>query len=276
MGNCVYCTKPAGLFRSKHKECEGIRISGLAQVQELILSAISDPEKVKALPSIVREVAERSYVSVAESKDVVVHSFSKVLDAFLDDGILDASEEQRLMGLANAFNLNQVDLDKTGAYTRVAKAAVLRDVMNGLIPERVSIDGNLPINFQKREKIVWVFQHVEYLEDKTKRHYVGASQGVGIRVMKGVYYRVGAFKGQAINTTERVHVDTGILVFTDKNIYFAGPSKSLRLPYTKIVSFLPFSDGVGIIRDTATAKPQIFVTGDGWFSHNLVANLAQL
>src|SRR5690606_10190852 len=116
----------------------------------------------------------------------------------------------------------------------------------------------------------------EYLEDKNKRHYVGGSQGVGVRVMKGVYYRIGSFKGEAINTTERVHVDTGILVLTNKHMYFAGPAKSLRLPYSKIVSFQPFSDGVGIIRDAATAKPQIFVTGDGWFSYNLAANLAQL
>jgi hypothetical protein len=57
-------------------------------------------------------------------------------------------------------------------------------------------------------------------------------------------------------------------VVTDKNIYFTGPRKSLRLPYRKIVSFEPFSDGVGVMRDAATAKPQIFVTGDGWFTYN--------
>jgi hypothetical protein len=72
-----------------------------------------------------------------------------------------------------------------------------------------------------------------------------------------------------------VLVDTGLVVVTDKNIYFSGPAKSLRIPYTKIVSFLPFEDGIGVIRDTPTAKPQIFTNGDGWFTYNLVTNLAQ-
>jgi hypothetical protein len=88
--------------------------------------------------------------------------------------------------------------------------------------------------------------------------------------------RVGAFKGQAIDRTERVRVDTGLLAITNKHIYFTGPAKSLRLPFAKIVSFQPFNDGVGVIRDTASAKHQIFVTGDRWFTYNLVTNLAQM
>jgi hypothetical protein len=94
--------------------------------------------------------------------------------------------------------------------------------------------------------------------------------------MKGVYYRVGAFKGAPVHSTERVLVDNGAVIVTNKHIYFAGPAKSLRVAYAKIVSFLPFEDGVGIVRDAQTAKPQIFKVGDGWFIHNLVTNLAQL
>jgi hypothetical protein len=131
------------------------------------------------------------------------------------------------------------------------------------------VEPNLPINLQKDEEVVWVFPSCEYL-DKTRRQYVGGSQGVSIRIMKGLYYRVGAFAGQPVDRTERVPVDTGILVLTNKRIYFAG------VPYAKIVSFQPFTDGIGIIRDALNAKPQIFVTGDGWFTYNLVTNLAHL
>ncbi len=71
-------------------------------------------------------------------------------------------------------------------------------------------------------------------------------------------------------------VDHGLFVVTNKNVYFAGPHKSLRLPYSKIVSFQLFSDGMGLTRDAASAKPQVFVTNDGWFTYNLVTNLAKL
>ena len=43
-----------------------------------------------------------------------------------------------------------------------------------------------------------------------------------------------------------------------------------------IVSFEPYSDGLGVMRDAQMAKPQTFITGDGWFVYNLVVNLAQM
>jgi len=94
--------------------------------------------------------------------------------------------------------------------------------------------------------------------------------------MKGVYYRAGAFKGHPVEYTERVQVDTGWVAITSKNIYFAGPQKSVRIPYSKVVTFEPFSDGIGLMRDSASARAQIFVTGDGWFAYNLVTNLSQI
>jgi hypothetical protein len=64
------------------------------------------------------------------------------------------------------------------------------------------------------------------------------------------------------------------MAVTSKHIHFAGGKKSLRVPYTKIVSFTPYSDGIGIMRDAANAKQQVLVTGDGWFTYNLLTNLS--
>ncbi len=186
------------------------------------------------------------------------------------------AEEERLTKLKDRLSLSQDELDKYGARTRAIKAAVIRDVLNGVIPKRFRIEDSLPINLQKGEQVVWAFNPVEYLEDRTRRQYVGGTQGVSVRVMKGVYYRVGAFKGQPIDRTVRIHVDTGLVAITNKHIYFSGPAKSFRIPYATIVSFQPFHDGMGLTRDSASAKPQIFVTGDGWFTYNLVTNLARL
>jgi hypothetical protein len=46
--------------------------------------------------------------------------------------------------------------------------------------------------------------------------------------------------------------------------------------YDRIVSFEAYDDGIGIMRDTQTAKPESFRTTEGWFVYNLVTNLAQL
>lgn len=283
MGNCKYCGKPAGFLRSKHTECEEqnqqrdrLIQGGRQRIAMEVLRAIKDSNNLDNLEKAISEIEQSSFVPSAERKELLIKGWENSVEQFLEDGILDATEEKRLVEFKERFALSQSDLDKNGALTKTAKAAVLRDVLNGVIPQRMSVDGNLPINPQKGEQVVWAFSESKYLEDKTRRQFVGSSQGMSVRVMKGVYYRVGAFKGHAVENIERVHVDTGWVVVTTKNIYFAGPQKSVRLPYSKIVSFEPFSDGIGVMRDTATAKPQIFVTGDGWFTYNLITNLSQI
>lgn len=53
---------------------------------------------------------------------------------------------------------------------------------------------------------------------------------------------------------------------TNKNLYFSGGGKSLRIPHLKIVTIEPYYDGVGVQRDAQTARPQFFITGNGWFN----------
>jgi len=283
LGNCKYCGKNAGLFRSKHDECEDknqeherVIQCGRLQITDEVLRFIKGSENFDDLEKIIAEIEQSSFVPSVDRKVLLVKGWENAIEQFLEDGVLETTEEKRLVEFKERFALSQNELDKNGALTKTAKAAVLRDVLNGIIPQRMSFDGNIPINLQKGEQIIWAFSGSKYLEDKTRRQFVGGSQGVSIRVMKGVYYRVGAFKGQPVEHTERVHIDTGLVVVTNKNIYFAGPIKSVRLPYSKIVSFEPFSDGIGVMRDTATAKPQIFVTGDGWFTFNLITNLSKI
>jgi hypothetical protein len=266
LSNCKYCGKPAGFLRGKHAECEEKHMRGRQQILVEVLRSIKGKDSFDSLVSKISAIEQAAVVPPSDRNSLLIQGWENSVEQFLQDGILDTSEEKRLIEFKERFSLSQSELDRNGVLTKITKAAVLRDVLNGVIPQRMTVDGSLPINFQKGEQIVWAFSGSKYLEDKTRRQYVGGSQGVSIRVMKGVYYRTGSFKGHAVEHTERVHIDTGWVVITNKNIYFAGPQKSVRLPYSKIVSFEPFSDGVGVMRDAATAKPQIFVTGDGWFT----------
>ncbi len=228
------------------------------------------------LSNRISEIATGHYVSQDVVKNLVVKEWAKVLDEFLEDGILGEDQENRLTKVADEFHLEPENLNlESNAHTRAQQAHVLRNIMNGIFP-KIKIEGQMPVNLQKNEKIAWVFTAASYLEDKIRRSYVGSSKGISVRLAKGLYYRTGAFKGQPIERQERIHIDTGAVIITDKHLYFAGPNKSLRVPYKKIVSFLPFNDGIGFIRDAQTAKPQIFVTGYGWFAYNLVTNLAKL
>ncbi|NDP46844.1 MAG: hypothetical protein GZ085_00360 [Sulfuriferula multivorans] len=283
MGNCSYCGQPAGFLRSAHPDCSKKEKEKVAQASlgegkiiEAIAQGISAGSNLSVLDRSLETMEQQYGIAPGRRHECLVRGWEKGVEAALEDSILDESEEQRLLLFQQHFRLGQPDLNRNGHWMKITQASVLREVLNGNIPTRVNLDGAVGINFQKGESIVWAFKDTKYLEDKTRRTFTGTSQGMSFRIAKGVYYRVGAFKGKPIETTERVHVDTGLLVVTDKNIYFSGPDKSIRVPYTKIVSFQPYSDGLGIMKDNATAKPQTFLTGDGWFVYNLVTNLSQI
>jgi hypothetical protein len=176
---------------------------------------------------------------------------------------------------ANQLGLTPEDLNANGAFDRAVKGKILSDLLEGRVPI-AEIKGHLPFNLKKSEQPVYLFNSVGYLEERTRTTYVGRSHGVSVKVVKGVYYRVGAFKGTPVSTSQMEFVDSGLLAVTTENLYYQGQRKSFRIPYSKIVSFTQYSDGIGLQREAASARPQVFVTGDGWFTCNLIENLARL
>ena len=157
----------------------------------------------------------------------------------------------------------------------MVKSAALRELSEGIIPERQNVSGH-PFNLLKSEKLVWIFDGVDYIETRTRRERRGTSHGVSIRIARGLYYRPSTFRSRTHEWDEDVHADTGMLGVTTKHLYFHGAKKRFRIRLDKIVSYEPFSDGIGIMRDAMTAKPQAFVGGDGWFVYNLVTNISNL
>ena len=222
------------------------------------------------------ETLRQSNLSQGDQTRVLVQAWEAAVEGALEDGLFTLDEENALTRYINHFNLSQSQLDAHGVHTSLIKAAVLREIAEGVVPNRQHLSGNVPFNLMKSENLVWVMHDVDYIETVVRRERRGYSHGLSIRVARGVYYRPSAFRSHAIEWEETVHQDTGLLGFTTKHIYFSGPKKKFRIRYNRIVDFEPFSDGFGIMKDNQTAKPQAFRTGDGWFSYNLAVNLAQM
>ena len=283
MGNCIYCGKPAGLFRSRHAECQEAnarrmnqQAAALAVVEKrLENNARSALDGSTALQQV--QEALQNYIqagrTAAAGNQILVSAWCTAVDKYLEDGLIDETEQQRLVLYLETLGITH---DKPGDhFNKMVKGVALHELFSGKIPERYSFNDRVPVNLQSGEKIVWAYPDTKYCETRTRIERVGGSQGVSLRIMSGVYYRVGAFKSRPIETTETRHLDTGWLIITDRNLYFAGQLKTQRIPYGKIVAFDPYTDGFGIMRDAQTAKPQLFINGDGWFAYNLLTNLAQ-
>ena len=235
--------------------------------------AVDDPDTHL---SELEQSLRQSDLSRDQQTGVLVRAWEAAVEAALEDGLLTLDEENALNRYMDHFNLTQERMDQNGILTQVVKAAVIRDITEGIVPERQNIAGRVPFNLMKSETLVWVMQDVDYLEVVTRRERRGSSHGLSIRVARGVYYRPGTFRSRSVEWDETVHQDTGLLGFTTKHLYFSGSKKKFRVRYDRIVDFEAFNDGFGLMREAQTAKPQSFRTGDGWFAFNLATNLAQM
>jgi hypothetical protein len=274
MGRCVFCQLDAGSMKSEHRECRQKKESGPGEMAALALATITSGMGAQTLKSRLSDTAKATFQGPEKIKSALLTAWDQALDAFLADGELSKSEVDTLSRWADDVGLSPEDLDLVGGRARVLKASLLRTLMEGQLPD-VKIEGILPFNLQKDEQIIWLFHDVDLLEHKTQRTYMGRSSGMSFRIAKGVYYRTGQFRGHPVETTHLATIDRGRFAATTKHVYFTGGSKSFRIPFSKIVSFEPFSDGVGITKDGVKAKPQFFKTGDGWFTCNLLNSLSQ-
>ncbi len=274
MGDCVFCGQSAGLLRSQHTECAAINAQSQNKVRQAVAQCIQAGGDASRITSSVLPLARQGFVPARSINDLLVDGWAIAVEVFLEDGLLSSDEEARLMDFIQKTGIGP-KLQQHPSYSLLAKAAQLRDIAQGNLQSRMNFSGPLPVNLQKGEVPIWAFPGTEYLEDRERREFVGRSQGVSVRVMKGVYYRVGSFKGQPVMRQERVSLGIGTLYVTNMNLYFAGSQKSVRIPYGKIISFEQFSNGIGVMRDLATAKPQIFLTNDGWFTYNLITQVSQ-
>ena len=116
-----------------------------------------------------------------------------------------------------------------GAHRNMVKLAVIRELADGIVPDRLGSGASHPFNLMKSERLVWLFGDVDYIETKTMRERRGTSHGVSIRVARGLYYRPSTFRSRVHEWDEDVHVDTGLLGVTTKHIYFHGARKRFRV-----------------------------------------------
>ena len=122
MGNCKYCGKPAGFLRSKHancevkhQQCESIIQSGRQRIALEILLAIKGSESFDTLEKTITEIEQSSFVTQTERKALLVKGWESSVEQFLEDGILDTTEEKRLTEFKERFALSQSELDRHGA-----------------------------------------------------------------------------------------------------------------------------------------------------------------
>lgn len=274
MGKCKFCGESAGFLKSSHKACKQKNESAKKEVVKRTITAITTSAEVSELLTELQRIKREGHLSEADLSQNLAKALSESVEEFLADHHLSLEEETTLDAFTEALPIQDDHLNALGLSERIVKASILRDLSEGKVPDpKVTVSGNLPFLFQKSEKLLWIFQNVEYLERRTRTEYQGGSQGVSIRITKGVYYRTGAFKGRKVEVEELKSMGIGIVALTTKHLYFGNSSTSFKIPYRKVISLNSYSDGLGIQKDGVRSKPQIFKGVDAWFASNIISNL---
>ena len=273
MGKCKYCGKDAGLFCNKHKECEVKYQQGLAAIKQIIINCFDIKEDFYLKDREIKHIIEQSYIDSVSLNQEYCSAFDEAVEVYLNDGIIDSEEEKIIARFIQYSGLPQSALNVNKSLEKVLQSKVLQDILAGNVPiPRITIAGDFPFLLSKTEHMVWLFRNITLHQQKIKKEYVGRNHGVSVRVMKGVYYRTGGFKGHPVETAVMQKIGTGSVCFTDKHIYFASSEKSLKIPYSKILSVESYSNGIGLQKDGANDKPMFFEGINSWFAYNVIAN----
>ena len=106
-----------------------------------------------------------------ETNRLLIRAWEAAVEGALEDGLVSLGEENALAKYADHFNLTQEGLDGNGAQTTLVQAAVIREVTEGIIPQRQNVTGTLPFNLMESETLVWVMQNVDHIETVVHRGY---------------------------------------------------------------------------------------------------------
>lgn len=209
----------------------------------------------------------------AQQEDIQQQVFALASTNYLADGLLSDKEQATLEEYSTTFAIplnttSALALPANSPVEKANQAIILKNMQKGVMPNFSSYP--LPILLGAKEKLIWQHQNISMYNEKIEREFVGRRSGFSVRVMKGVYYHIGGSKGHPVEHSSMVKEGLGTLFLTNKNIIFYSTTKSVRIPYSKIVAVVPYSDGIEIQKD-GNAKRQIFQGFDSWFLMNLLS-----
>ena len=193
--------------------------------------------------------AERAKELLEEA--VSVHFTKLVLDV-LEDGQVDPAEDKRLSDFMSIIGQSTLGADTAAAIER---GKMLYRAYHGPLQP---VDA--PVLLKRGEYCVYVVT-AEAIEERSRTvriNYHGPT--ARIRIMKGVYYRLGSIQPSRQTEEYQHSFGTGALCFTNKRLLWISPSKSISVNLSNIVRFDAYSDGLRIFK--GSGKPLLFVWED--------------
>ena len=219
---------------------------------------------------ISEQVMRTMPLSRQQQQDAYYEMLGQAGKNYLKNGLMSPSEQQKVDEYVSTLGLSLINLPpslKGSHIEELGQSSILSDLQAGR-PPRYNIQA--PIILTRGETALWCYNNVTMYQEKVRKEFVGSHSGFSFRVMKGVTYRTGGFKGHPVETSYMENMGLGSLYVTNKNIIFMGQSRSIKVPYTKIIGINPYSDGMEVQRDGNNVKRLVFQGFDCSFILNVI------
>ena len=274
---CTYCGERTGIFKSAHARCHKQSLDAKQRILDLMIDSFKKKEDFVKLKPKLEKIAHENFIDDLLLTKISAYVYKQIAEACIDQAKWSVEVEEILYKFQDAFSPDTQHLVLWGVPSKVRNAMIIHSLERGVIPYEDTADGiSVGILFQRGEKPVYNHLGASLFQQVTRTHYRGGHAGFSFRVARGLYFRSGGFRGEPVSTTEMKEIDYGDVVITDKNFYFKSPAKSLRIPFTKIISLEPYSDGLGIQTDGARSQTMIMQGVNGWFMYNMISLLVQI
>ena len=220
---------------------------------------------------IAQQVMRTMPLTRQQQQDAYYEMLGQASKNYLKKGLMSPAEQQKVDEYVSTLGLSLINLPASLQGTQIealGQSSILSDLQAGRSP-RYNI--NAPIILTKGETALWCYNHVTMYQERVRREYVGSHGGFSFRVIKGVTYRTGGFRGHPVETSYMENMGLGSLYVTNKNIIFMGQTRSIKVPYSKIIGINPYSDGMEVQRDGNNMKRLTFQGFDCSFILNVIA-----
>jgi hypothetical protein len=299
VSTCVHCGESSGLLRREHAACRERHDAAVGQFPGFFVKYLASPMPPEKFRTLADDVAAGAFIRGDEFKTVCASGIEAMVEAATVGGELTPDDSAHIVTLGEVFGIDPHSLPKAGA--RLAKASVLRELKDGKLPDGIELDGPALLNLERDEAVVWVFNNVTCFSlargDKPATHSQQAGRaGVTMRMNgykapparesdpeppsepKKPSKKKSAHDADAADDGNQGLALEGIgdLVLTNKNLSFLSDTIALKIALRHIVALVPHTDGLRVMRDEGSGRPQTFVIDDPSFAASAITLLNRL
>lgn len=196
----------------------------------LLVSQIAQTEKLNE--NIIKSIRDKMILSIMD----------EIVKVETAEGSLSPTGYNRIVLTAQKLDIS---IDNQKSKESIEKLRKYWELENGDLPVI-----NTSISLQKDE-VCFYQDFCKWFEHRKITKSVSYSGITGsLKITKGVRYRVGNIKPKKITVDTLSEIDNGTLFITNKRIIFMGTHKNINIKYSSILAIVPYSDGVGIEKDS--------------------------